>query len=98
MRSKDKKALNLLSFSTLFYNGRYISFLFNFFLARLENLLARNHTITQLLMPEIRGYISQKRAETDKDRKRRDCGVDLLRQAASSPDQETIGKEKMASA
>lgn len=86
MRSTDIKALNLLHFSTLFYDGRYISFLFDFLLARLENLLARDHTITQLLMPEIRRYISQKRAETDKDRKRRDCGVDLLRQAPSSPD------------
>lgn len=67
---------------------------FRFFPAGLENLLAHYQSITQLLMPEIRGQISQISAETDKDRKRRDCGVDLLGQAPSSPNEETTG-EKM---
>lgn len=75
-RSPDKSAESSSVFPLL-YPGRHVFF----FLADLENLLAHYHSITQLLMPEIRGHISQKMAETDKDRKRRDCGVDVLQQA-----------------
>lgn len=60
----------------------------------LENLLAHYQSIRQLLMPEIRGHVFQVSVETNKDRKRRDCRVDLLRQAPSSPDEETTGEKK----
>lgn len=66
---------------------------FWFFLVRLKKkLLAHYESIIQLPMPEMRRHISQKMVETVGDRKRRDCGVDILWQASLSPDGKTTRK------